>query len=168
MTVGASRRMVTTRDRNQQRVFICGHPEVDCLQSNEVGVCPDKPKTRYHTQKGLHHAKNLASSVPCGDNRGRSGRIGRTVRLCRSAALRPHQRDLPATGWIDDDDFNPAYLKRAVPLLPRRLDDPEWRHTQDYWREKDEFPAIDLEDEIFAYDRLAAPTGGSEPALAAD
>ena len=65
--------------------------------------------------------------------------------------LRPDQRELPVTDWIDEDDFNPAYLLRANPILPRRLDDPEWRHTQDYWNEKDEFPTIDLADEIFAY-----------------
>jgi hypothetical protein len=40
---------------------------------------------------------------------------------------------------------------RALPLLPRRGDKPEWQHTQDYWREKDEIPAIDLDALEFAY-----------------
>ena len=31
-------------------------------------------------------------------------------------------------------------------LLPKRGDKPEWQHTQDYWSEKDQFPAIDLDD----------------------
>jgi cation diffusion facilitator CzcD-associated flavoprotein CzcO len=35
--------------------------------------------------------------------------------------------------------------------LPRRGDKPEWAHTQDYWTEKDEFPAIDLDDPAFVY-----------------
>ena len=75
-------------------------------------------------------------------------------------ALRPHQRDLPVTDWIDEDDFNPAYLKRAVAILPRRLEDDEWRHSQDYWREKDEFPAIDLTEDVFVYSaKAAAPFG---------
>ena len=65
--------------------------------------------------------------------------------------LRPHQRELQPTGWMDKADFNPAYLERAEPLLPQRLEDREWQHTQDYWREKDDFPAIDLDDEIFTY-----------------
>jgi hypothetical protein len=36
-------------------------------------------------------------------------------------------------------------------LLPKRGDKPLWQHTQDYWNEKDEFPAIDLDDEVFVY-----------------
>jgi len=41
---------------------------------------------------------------------------------------------------------------RAMHLLPKRGDKPEWQHTQDYWREKDTFPAIDLDDLAFVYD----------------
>ena len=52
---------------------------------------------------------------------------------------------------MEEDSFNPNYLKRALPILPRRGDKREWQHTQDYWREKDEFPAIELEDEVFLY-----------------
>jgi len=66
-------------------------------------------------------------------------------------ALRPEEEGMALFDWIDDEDFNPNYLKRAAPLLPRRGEGREWRHTQDYWREKDEFPAIDLEDGIFQY-----------------
>ena len=40
---------------------------------------------------------------------------------------------------------------RGMHLLPRRGDKPEWQHTQDYWNEKDELPAIDLDDRAFVY-----------------
>ncbi|MDA0977436.1 MAG: NAD(P)/FAD-dependent oxidoreductase [Proteobacteria bacterium] len=53
--------------------------------------------------------------------------------------------------WIDEKNFNPNYLKRSMHLMPRRLDDPEWQHTQDYWREKEDIPAIQLDDEVFRY-----------------
>ena len=66
-------------------------------------------------------------------------------------ALPEAERDMPLHDWIEEEDFNPAYLKRAAPLLPRRGEDRRWRHTQDYWREKDEIPAIDLASEDFAY-----------------
>ena len=66
-------------------------------------------------------------------------------------ALREQDKDMPLFDWMDEDDFNPNYLKRAMPILPKRGDKRDWRHTQDYWREKDEFPAIDLEDEVFVY-----------------
>jgi hypothetical protein len=41
---------------------------------------------------------------------------------------------------------------RGMHLLPKRGDKPEWQHTQDYWTEKDAFPAIDLDDGCFSYE----------------
>lgn len=67
-------------------------------------------------------------------------------------ALRPEDRDMPLHPWVDPEDFNPGYLMRAVDLLPKRGDKPEWRHTQDYWTERKELPAVDLDDEAFVYD----------------
>jgi cation diffusion facilitator CzcD-associated flavoprotein CzcO len=66
-------------------------------------------------------------------------------------ALRPEDRDMPLLPWIDPDNFNPGYMMRGLDLLPRRGGKPEWAHTQDYWAEKDAFPAIDLEDAAFVY-----------------
>jgi cation diffusion facilitator CzcD-associated flavoprotein CzcO len=66
-------------------------------------------------------------------------------------ALRPEDRDMRLLPWIDPDNFNPGYMMRGMHLLPRRGDKPEWAHTQDYWAEKDEFPAIDLDDAAFVY-----------------
>jgi cation diffusion facilitator CzcD-associated flavoprotein CzcO len=65
--------------------------------------------------------------------------------------LRPEDRDMPLLPWIDPENFNPGYVMRGMHLLPKRGDKPEWQHTQDYWTEKDEFPAIDLDDGAFAY-----------------
>jgi len=67
-------------------------------------------------------------------------------------ALRPEDKDMPLSPWIDPENFNPGYLMRAMHLLPRRGDKPEWQHTQDYWREKDTLPAIDLDDPAFVYE----------------
>ncbi len=80
-------------------------------------------------------------------------------------ALRPEDVDMPLGEWIDPEDFNPGYLMRALPLLPRRGEKREWRHTQDYWAEKDEIPAIDLAGPEFVYDRAAAPMRQDEQAL---
>ena len=68
-----------------------------------------------------------------------------------SPELRQQDSNMPLLPWIDENDFNPGYLMRSMHLLPKRGDKPEWRHTQDYWNEKDWFPAIDLEGEEFAY-----------------
>ena len=35
--------------------------------------------------------------------------------------------------------------------LVERGDKKEWQHTQDYWNEKDEFPAIDVDGPEFVY-----------------
>ncbi len=59
--------------------------------------------------------------------------------------------DMPLLPWIDPENFNPGYMMRGMHLLPKRGDKPEWQHTQDYWAEKDEFPAIDLDDPAFVY-----------------
>lgn len=66
-------------------------------------------------------------------------------------ALRPEDRDMKLLPWIDPENFNPGYLMRAMDLLPRRGDKPEWQHSQDYWREKDELPVIDLDAPEFVY-----------------
>jgi cation diffusion facilitator CzcD-associated flavoprotein CzcO len=70
-------------------------------------------------------------------------------RVC--VALRPEDQNLPRLPWIDPDNFNPGYLMRAMDKLPQRLDKPEWQHTQDYWREKVDIPAIDLDGKEFVY-----------------
>jgi cation diffusion facilitator CzcD-associated flavoprotein CzcO len=66
-------------------------------------------------------------------------------------ALRPEDEDMPLLPWIDPENFNPGYIMRGMHLLPKRGNKPEWQHNQDYWREKDEFPAIDLDDRAFDY-----------------
>jgi len=66
-------------------------------------------------------------------------------------ALRAEDHNMPLQSWIDPENFNPSYLMRSLHLMPKSGDKDEWRHTQDYWREKDEFPKIDLDDKVFVY-----------------
>jgi cation diffusion facilitator CzcD-associated flavoprotein CzcO len=74
-------------------------------------------------------------------------------------ALRPEDHNMPLLPWIDPENFNPGYLMRDLHKLPKRGDKPEWAHTQDYWAEKDAFPAIDFDDPVFVYGCPASPTG---------
>ena len=60
-------------------------------------------------------------------------------------ALRPEDADMTLGPWTDPEDFNPGYLMRSMHLMPKAGSKPEWRHTQDYWAEKDTLPAIDLD-----------------------
>lgn len=65
--------------------------------------------------------------------------------------LRAEDHNMPILPFIDDDNFNPNYLKRSLSALPKRGSKPEWMHNQDYWAEKDEIPATNLDDAAFAY-----------------
>lgn len=65
--------------------------------------------------------------------------------------LRPEDEGMNLLPWIDPENFNPGYLMRGMHLLPKAGDRPEWRHTQDYWREKDDLPKIDLDAPEFLY-----------------
>ncbi len=66
-------------------------------------------------------------------------------------ALRPEDHNMPLLSWIDPENFNPGYMMRNMHLLPKRGDKPEWQHSQDYWIEKDQIPATDLDDKAFMY-----------------
>lgn len=66
--------------------------------------------------------------------------------------LRESEKDMPLGNWMDPDNFNPNYLMRDIHLMPKSGNKRDWQHTQDYWHEKDEFPLIDLSDELFVYD----------------
>lgn len=59
--------------------------------------------------------------------------------------------DMALFDWAEEEDFNPGYLMRGQHLLPKRGASNEWKLSQDYWVEKDEFAAIDLTDEVFRY-----------------
>ena len=72
-------------------------------------------------------------------------------------ALRPEDHNMPLLSWIDPENFNPNYLMRDMHLLPKRGDKPDWQHSQDYWVEKDQFPAIDLADAAFVYGEVSPP-----------
>lgn len=65
--------------------------------------------------------------------------------------LRKEDADMPRLDWIDPGNFNPGYLTRSLHLMPKQGDRAPWVFTQDYWKEKDEFPAADLNDGALVY-----------------
>ncbi|QFU75782.1 NAD(P)/FAD-dependent oxidoreductase [Halioglobus maricola] len=67
-------------------------------------------------------------------------------------ALRDEDQDMQILPWISDEEFNPNYLMRDLSLLPSRGSKPEWRHNQDYWVEREQIPATDLNGSEFVYD----------------
>ncbi len=75
---------------------------------------------------------------------------------------RPEDQGMAILPWIEADNFNPGYLTRGLDQMPRRGDNPVWRHNQDYWAEKDAFPKIDLSGAEFLYDGKAAAAQKAE------
>jgi cation diffusion facilitator CzcD-associated flavoprotein CzcO len=65
--------------------------------------------------------------------------------------LRPGEESMPLGPWTDPENFNPNYLLRDLHSLPKAGPTTTWRHSQDYWLDRREFPAIDLDDPLFAY-----------------
>ena len=70
---------------------------------------------------------------------------------------------MPLEDWIEQENFNPGYLMRGLDQMPRRGDKPEWRHNQDYWREREEFPQIDIAGPEFVYDGKRSTQGAGKP-----
>ena len=65
--------------------------------------------------------------------------------------LRAEDEEMPILPWIEEENFSAPYLVRDLHKMPKRGDKADWRHNQDYWREKDDFPAIDLDGAEFVY-----------------
>jgi len=74
--------------------------------------------------------------------------------------LRPEEEDMPLLPWVDPENFNPGYLTRSMHLMPKQGDHQPWVHSQDYWMEKDEIPAADLDDGALVYDGGGPTTPG--------
>ena len=70
---------------------------------------------------------------------------------CVEPQLPPEDAEMELGPWIREDEFNPGYLLRGMHLMPKSGSKPEWTHTQDYWGEKDAFPAIALDGPEFRY-----------------
>ncbi len=60
--------------------------------------------------------------------------------------LRDEDKGMPARPFIDPENFNPGYLKRSLHFMPKQGDHQPWIFAQDYYSEKDELPAADLDD----------------------
>jgi len=60
--------------------------------------------------------------------------------------LRPEDAGMSMLPWVDPENFNPGYINRGIDILPRQGDSDPWRHTQDYWSEKDSLPLVDLDE----------------------
>jgi cation diffusion facilitator CzcD-associated flavoprotein CzcO len=74
--------------------------------------------------------------------------LGRTV---VTPTLREQDQGMTLHPWIDPEDFNPGYLTRSLPFLPKQGDREPWRHSPNYQLEKVELAGADLDDGTLRY-----------------
>lgn len=74
----------------------------------------------------------------------------KNVEVC-TPALREQDKDMPELPFFDPENFNPGYIMRSLDLMPRQGDHQPWVFAQDYYTEKDELPAADLDDGSLTY-----------------
>ena len=65
--------------------------------------------------------------------------------------LRDVDNDMELLPWIEPENFNPGYISRGLHLMPKQGNRDPWRHSQDYWTDKDELPSADLDDGSLVY-----------------
>ncbi len=68
-----------------------------------------------------------------------------------TAQLRDADQDMPRRPLVDPENFNAGYLMRNMHLMPKQGDRQPWIFSQDYYSEKDEIPAADLDDGTLIY-----------------
>ena len=66
--------------------------------------------------------------------------------------LREEDKDMPARPMVEPENFNAGYISRQLHILPKQGDRAPWVFSQDYYTEKDEIPAADLDDGTLVYD----------------
>ncbi|MDX1697517.1 MAG: NAD(P)/FAD-dependent oxidoreductase [Thiohalobacterales bacterium] len=63
----------------------------------------------------------------------------------------PRDRDMEKRPWIEDEQFNSGYIQRGKHLLPKQGVHAPWTFTNDYYVEKDELPAVDVNEPELVY-----------------
>jgi cation diffusion facilitator CzcD-associated flavoprotein CzcO len=66
--------------------------------------------------------------------------------------LREEDANMTAHSWIDEEQFNPGYMQRSMHLMPKRGDHEPWIYNMDYYTEKDQLPAADLDDGALVFE----------------
>ena len=65
--------------------------------------------------------------------------------------LRESDENMDLQPWVDPENFNAGYLLRGMHLLPKQGTELPWRHTQDYYFDRDDIPSANLDDGTLLY-----------------
>jgi len=70
--------------------------------------------------------------------------------------LRAEEAGMERRPWVPEENFNAGYLVRGMHLLPKQGTHLPWRHTQDYYFDREDIPSADLDDGTLVYDAAQA------------
>ena len=65
--------------------------------------------------------------------------------------LSEEERDMELRPFVPEEDFNPGYMIRGRDLMAKQGTHAPWTVSNDYYLERDEFPAIDLDERALHY-----------------
>ena len=82
----------------------------------------------------------------------------KAVAVC-TPTLREQDHDMAVNSWIEDEEFSAGYLQRKKHLMPNQGGNAPWNFSGNYYLEKDQIPAIDLDEDTLVYQ-------SSQPAVA--
>ena len=71
--------------------------------------------------------------------------------------LREQDAGMTAQPWINPEEFNAGYIQRSLHLMPKGGDHEPWQYNMDYYTEKDQLPAADLDDGALVYSAGSTP-----------
>jgi cation diffusion facilitator CzcD-associated flavoprotein CzcO len=72
------------------------------------------------------------------------------VKVC-TPTLSDEDRSMELKPMIPEDEFNPGYMIRGRALMAKQGTHAPWTASNDYYLERDEFPAIDLDEPALRY-----------------
>jgi cation diffusion facilitator CzcD-associated flavoprotein CzcO len=65
--------------------------------------------------------------------------------------LSTEEQSMELRPFVPEEEFNPGYMIRGRELMVRQGTQAPWTASNDYYRERDEFPAIDLDEPALRY-----------------
>ncbi len=65
--------------------------------------------------------------------------------------LREQDQNMPKNRFIAEEDFNPGYMERRHHMMPKCGDQEPWMFSPDYYKEKDQMPNFDLNEDTLVY-----------------
>lgn len=65
--------------------------------------------------------------------------------------LREQDQNMAKNRWISEDEFNPGYMNRHHHLMPKSGENEPWKFSPDYYKEKDQMPEFDLDEDTLVY-----------------